>query len=370
MVCAFKSSESVVSSPLLSSLYSDEQVSLIRDVVRDILVGLSVQSATSMLNERLKKKREEGVSFSPSSLSRLKNFGLSADASGLELLYRLPFLYLISDRYSYSQMRSVALGQDPLVDPMAIQLRKNEYFLGFKDLQNIFVDAPQRVDFYRGRRGFSDLYSDYQVYRIRKVANFIVNIENERIAKSTLAAKVTLCYPQLPCRDTNIANLLNIGSNNTNSSINVLAHLPSLSCLSDRFSFEDLRLVAQGQTPPCMEEEEFAELRQWRDRLRQVVNKTSKLELPSLFSCTAPQIALPEYLRSQFRELNLNWEDGIRQLLSFCPSQERQDLRKVDDVLRGRNKTPDEETIHLVKWVLFCLLDQEFTVADIERMLF
>ena len=126
------------------------------------------------------------------------------------------------------------------------------------------------------------LYCDHQIYRIRKIANFIVSKENSKITQSVLTEKINSEYRELEVArygNATLSSLVNFGNSTNNSNIVFLAKLPLMAAISEKFSFEDLRQIALGQCPESLEKDEYLEMEGWRDTLQSVVKEASSLNL-------------------------------------------------------------------------------------------
>lgn len=350
-------------------LYKSREIDRIRQIAEEILVTANqpLDKLPQVISAHLKA---EGIDLrcSRDYLWRLKQFGLDeTDRPSPETLYRYPYLCYISDRYTQSQLTSVALGQDPKIDPVRSQWEKNQYYLSFRRLRDMFGDAAPSADFYKTRRGLQELYCEYQIYRIRKIANFIVNQENKGVTQAVLAEKINREYRELEFAwysNTVLSSFVNFGNSTSNSSIVFLAKLPLMSAISDKFSYEDLRQIALGQCPESLKREEYLELKSWRNILQSATLTASSLDLAGWKIHADADLSLSEYLKKCFRQNKLDWEEGIASILSHVSEPEA-----VRQVLEGHEKKPSSSVVRQLARSLNREFEDDFNTEELMEMI-
>ena len=349
-------------------LYESREIDRIRQVAEEILVMADrpLSQSAQIISAHLKADNIP-LSCSIDYLWRLKKFGLDDDRPSPETLYRYPYLCYLSDRYTQSQLTSVALGQDPKTDPVRSQWKKNEYYLSFRRLRDMFEDAAPSPDFYKTRRGLQELYCEYQIYRIRKVANFIVNKENAGVTQPVLTEKINQQYRELEFArygNTVLSSFVNFGNSTSNSSIVFLAKLPLMSAISEKFYYEDLRQVALGQCPESLKREEYMELKSWRNTLQSATLTASSLDLAGWKIHADADLSLSEYLKKCFRQNKLDWEEGIASILSHVSEPEA-----VRHVLEGHEKKPSSSVVRQLARSLTREFEDDFNTEELMEMI-
>lgn len=97
------------SSPSFTALYSEAELSRIREAVIEAKGNLGWRTFSDALNQHW----GQPDLFTPSKLRRLAKFGIEAEASGI-LLTLLPFLAPFS-QYSEEELKAIALGKGTVV---------------------------------------------------------------------------------------------------------------------------------------------------------------------------------------------------------------------------------------------------------------